>query len=71
MRIGQYTFYKLNIIQNAGEINIKRIELKKKLCKYNYWTQILPDAAHHGTQYQHQQRDPAEQVLGQRVKPAA
>lgn len=36
MRIGQYTFYKFNITQNVCEINIKRIELKKKLCKYNY-----------------------------------
>lgn len=71
MRIGQYTFCKFNITQNAYKINIKRIESKKKLCKYNYWTQISSNAAHHGTQYQHQQRDPAEQVLGQRVKPAA
>ena len=54
MRIGQFTFYKLNITQNASKINIKSFKQKRELCKYNYWTQILPDAAHHGTQYQHQ-----------------
>ena len=30
MRIGQFTFYKLNITQNAGEINIKIIRTKEK-----------------------------------------
>lgn len=54
MRIGQYTFYKLNVTQNVGKINIKSFKQKSKLCKYNYWTQMLPDSAHHGTQYQHQ-----------------
>ena len=29
MRIGQYTFYKLNITQNMGEINIKIIQTKE------------------------------------------
>lgn len=30
MRIGQYTFYKLNVTQNVGEINIKIIQTKEK-----------------------------------------
>lgn len=30
MRIGQYTFYKLNITQNVSEINIKIIQTKEK-----------------------------------------
>lgn len=30
MCIGQYTFYKLNVTQNVGEINIKIIKTKEK-----------------------------------------
>ena len=30
MRIGQYTFYKLNITQNESKINIKIIQTKEK-----------------------------------------
>ena len=30
MRIGQYTFYKLNVTQNVGEINIKIIQTKEQ-----------------------------------------
>ena len=30
MRIGQYTFYKLNITQNMGKVDIKIIQIKEK-----------------------------------------
>ena len=30
MRIGQYTFYKFNITQNVGKVNIKIIQTKEK-----------------------------------------
>ena len=30
MRIGQSTFYKLNVTQNMGKINIKIIQTKEK-----------------------------------------